>query len=75
MKIIDKIAAAERADEPYFSLEFFPPKTEAVQSSGGGELISGVGKPSISIESYGTIQASFYHRYLGRRREHCFKIT
>jgi hypothetical protein len=30
MKIIDKIASLGKADEPYFSLEFFPPKTEMV---------------------------------------------
>jgi hypothetical protein len=30
MKIVDKLAAVEAAGEPYFSLEFFPPKTDMV---------------------------------------------
>jgi hypothetical protein len=39
MKIVDKIAASGKADEPYFSLEFFPPKTEMVllQKDGGAD--------------------------------------
>jgi hypothetical protein len=32
MKITEKLAALGKADEPYFSLEFFPPKTDMVCS-------------------------------------------
>ena len=32
MKITEKLAALEKADEAYFSLEFFPPKTDMVYS-------------------------------------------
>jgi hypothetical protein len=30
MKIVDKLAALGASNEPYFSLEFFPPKTDMV---------------------------------------------
>jgi hypothetical protein len=30
MKITDKFATAAAANEPFFSLEFFPPKTDMV---------------------------------------------
>lgn len=75
MKIIDKIAALGKADEPYFSLEFFPPKTEMVYPGSCGTLISGPSQPSVSIKSYGTVQSPFRHDYVGRRRKYSFKIA
>ncbi len=75
MKIIDKIASLGKADEPYFSLEFFPPKTEMVYPESGGTLTSGPSEPPVSIKSYGTVQSPFRHGYVGRWRKYSFKIA
>jgi hypothetical protein len=53
MKITEKLAALGKADEPYFSLEFFPPKTDMVFASYPTELTLGTCQPSIPIEPYG----------------------
>lgn len=53
MKITEKLAALGKADEPYFSLEFFPPKTEMVFSFLSPELTLGTCQPSIPIGPYG----------------------
>jgi hypothetical protein len=53
MKITEKLAALTKADEPYFSLEFFPPKTDMVCNLPWITLIAGARKPSIPFKPDG----------------------
>ena len=53
MKIIDKLAALG-PDEPYFSLEFFPPKTDMVFYSPCLIDFTGFCEPPAATQSYGS---------------------
>jgi hypothetical protein len=54
MKITEKLAALPKADEPYFSLEFFPPKTDMV-SRHRLKLTPGHGESSIPTRQNGSV--------------------
>jgi hypothetical protein len=59
MKITEKLAARKDANEPFFSLEFFPPKTDMVTLPLLHAMVAltstGFGKPSTSSQSHGAL--------------------
>jgi len=78
-KITDKIAALPE-DGSYFSLEFFPPKTQTVSMPQMPCMFvlmtsKGLYKPSSASGTHvSSLEASFRQRNLGRRRKHRVEI-